>query len=193
MCVIVCYACQTCKQETGQRDFVRHTDGQRFAIPDPAMQVVSFCSAVETLKVIIQQPALQSLDFPCANPDCLGGNAKFNKDEFEDEEARIVGLLGATAEIAAEDGRPHNDVNQMLEDLGVPLSEMVDVPDAKLVKWTGLATDKLKEMAENGDDIKAVQKALANITGMSYPMGAIYSKVLELGFSRKCLPKTKKA
>lgn len=158
MCVIVNYACQACKKETGQRDFVRHTDGQRFAIPDPAMQVIAFCREVDNLKVIIQQPALQSPDFRCANPDCFGGNARYNKDEFDDEEGCIVGLVGATAEIAAKDGRPHNDVNQILEDMGIPLSEMVNVPGARLVKWTGLAMDKLKEMAMNGDNVEAVQK-----------------------------------
>lgn len=158
MCVIVNYACQACGQETGQRDFVRHTDGQRFAIPDPAMQVVSFCTEVNILKVVIQQPALRSTNFPCTNPDCFGGGARYNKDEFDDEEGRIVGLLSATAEIVAEDGRPYNDVNKILEDMGIPLSEMANLPGARLVKWTGLVVDKLKEMAANGDDIIAVQK-----------------------------------
>lgn len=158
MCVIVNYACQACEQETGQRDFVRHTDGQRFAIPDPAMQVVPFCTEVNTLKVVIQQPALRSANFPCTNPDCFGGGARYNKDEFDDEEGRIVGLLSATAEIVAEDGRPYNDVNKTLEEMGIPLSEMVNLPGARLVKWTGLVVDKLKEMAANGDDIIAVQK-----------------------------------
>jgi hypothetical protein len=158
MCVIVNYACQTCKQETGQRDFVRHTDGQRFAIPDPAMQVVAFCTEVNTLNVVIQQPSLQSPRFPCANPDCFGGKAKYDKDKFEDEEGQIVGLVSFTAEVVAEDGRPYNDVNKTLEEMGIPLMEMINLPGAKLAKWTGLAMDKLKEMAENGDDIGAVQK-----------------------------------
>lgn len=35
MCVIVQYLCPKCKKETGQRDYLCHTDGQRFAIPDP--------------------------------------------------------------------------------------------------------------------------------------------------------------
>lgn len=35
MCVIIHYLCQNCKKETGQRDYVSHTDGQRFTIPDP--------------------------------------------------------------------------------------------------------------------------------------------------------------
>lgn len=158
MCVIVNYACQTCKQETGQRDYVRHTDGQRFPIPDPEMQVIAFCTEVATLKVIIQQPAMQSSNFPCANPDCGGGNAKYNKDEFDDEEGRIVGLVSATAEIVTSECRAENNVNQILEEMGISLAEMVNLPGAKLTQWTGLAVDKLKEMADNGDDIKAVQK-----------------------------------
>lgn len=35
MCVIIHYLCQNCKKETGQRDYVSHTDAQRFTIPDP--------------------------------------------------------------------------------------------------------------------------------------------------------------
>lgn len=35
MCIIVQYLCPKCKKETGQRDYLCHTDGQRFAIPDP--------------------------------------------------------------------------------------------------------------------------------------------------------------
>lgn len=158
MCVIVNYACQTCKQETGQRDIVRHTDGQRFAIPDPEMKVVSFCTQVETHKAIIQHPALQSPDFPCTNPDCFGGTARYNKAEFDEEEGMIVGLVSFTAEAVADEGQPHNDVNAMLEEMGIPLSEMVDLPGAKLVKWTGLAVHKLKEMADYGSEIGAVQK-----------------------------------
>jgi hypothetical protein len=158
MCVIVNFACQTCEHETGQRDFVRHTDGQRFAIPDPAMQVISFCPKVETIKVIIQQPALQSIRFPCTNPDCSGGNAKNNKTEFDEEEGRIMGLVKMTAQAVAEGDQPYDDVDKTLEDMGIPPSQMVNCPGAKLSKWTVLAMDKLREMAENGNEIGAVQK-----------------------------------
>lgn len=46
MCVIVQYLCPKCKKETGQRDYLCHTDGQRFAIPDPKSKSIdspSYC------------------------------------------------------------------------------------------------------------------------------------------------------
>lgn len=42
MCVIVQYLCPKCKKETGQRDYLCHTDGQRFAIPDPKSKSISY-------------------------------------------------------------------------------------------------------------------------------------------------------
>lgn len=46
MCVIVQYLCPKCKKETGQRDYLCHTDGQRFAIPDPKSKSIPHHSVV---------------------------------------------------------------------------------------------------------------------------------------------------
>jgi hypothetical protein len=35
MCILISYTCPNCDKVTGQCDYVRHTDGQRFLIPDP--------------------------------------------------------------------------------------------------------------------------------------------------------------
>lgn len=53
------------------------------------MQVIPFCPEVKTLKVIIQQPALQSSKFPCANDECFGGQVKYIEDEFDEEKGQL--------------------------------------------------------------------------------------------------------
>ncbi|KAK2611599.1 hypothetical protein N8I77_004932 [Diaporthe amygdali] len=184
MCVIVNYACQNCKQETGQRDYVRHTDGQRFPIPDPKMEIVSFCTELIPLRVIVHKPSVQSVDFPCENPDCAGMKVHYDKDEYDDEEGRIVGLLGGTAEIVAEEGRSDNDVKEMLQQMGIDQSDMEELSDATIEKWTGLAEDKLKQMAVNGDTIQDVKKVLQATTGFKYTNYMVFTKAATFGIRR---------
>lgn len=122
------------------------------------MEIVSFCTELIPLRVIVHKPSVQSVDFPCENPDCAGMKVHYDKDEYDDEEGRIVGLLGATAEIVAEEGRDDNDVKEMLQQMGIDQADMEELSDATIEKWTGLAEDKLKQMAVNGDTIQDVKK-----------------------------------
>ncbi|KAI3397663.1 hypothetical protein diail_10534 [Diaporthe ilicicola] len=184
MCVIVKYACQHCRQETGQRDYVRHTDGQRFAIPDPEMEVVSFCTDLSPLRVTIQKASLQSPYFPCMNPGCAGMKTRFDKKEYDDEEARIVGLVSATAAIAVSEGMQYNNVAEMLQEMGVQEGEMQDLPDAKLEQWTGLAEDRVKMGAEAGETVNEVNAALQAMTGLKYSNHGILVKASRLELKR---------
>ncbi|KAL1868883.1 hypothetical protein Daus18300_005719 [Diaporthe australafricana] len=184
MCVIVNYACQHCMQETGQRDYVRHNDGQRFHIPDSEMEIVSFCTEISPLRVIIWLPSLQTKSFPCKNEACLGMKTVYNEDKYKDEEGRIIGLLGATAEIIASEGRSNNNVEEMLEEMGISPDDLQELPNAKIEKWTGLAADKLKMVIDTGETMDEVREALQAMTGFKYTENAVYGKGNILGVKR---------
>lgn len=132
---------------------------------------------------------------------------KYDEEEYKDEEARIVGLTGATAEIVASEGRSDNNVQEMLEEMGIKPDDMQELPNAKIEKWTGLAVDRLKMVIDTGETIdevvevrlprvflslfprfniadSSVLQALHAMTGFKYTEWAVYAKGNVLGVKR---------
>ncbi|KAK7704159.1 hypothetical protein SLS64_008717 [Diaporthe eres] len=188
MCVIIHYLCQNCKKETGQRDYVSHTDGQRFTIPDPKMKVVSFCPDIRPYRAVLHDPSVQSPGFRCMNPLCSDVKIKFNAKKCQKQDAKILARLRDTEYKVTLEGQSCTDVKKMLESKGLDKADIQKLPGARLQKWNLYTEDKLKKMAANGDSYEDMKMALKAITGLNYITYEIIAKAASLKLYESLFP-----
>ncbi|KAG6362657.1 hypothetical protein INS49_007749 [Diaporthe citri] len=188
MCVIIHYLCQNCKKETGQRDYVSHTDGQRFTIPDPKMKVVSFCPDVRPYRAVIHDPLVQSPGFRCMNHLCSDVKIIFNAKKCQNQNAKILAKLRDTEYSVTVEGNSCTDVKKKLEREGLKKVDIQKLPGARLQKWNLYTEDKLKEMTAKGDSYEDIKTALKAITGLNYITYEIIAKAASLKLYESLFP-----